>query len=205
MRCRRQMGVIAANTARSAHDSRGLRTWRRNTATSCRSTRISTSFDRELRASSPSQDMTCRKIRYNSRTATQPSSLETAALDQLLDDRVVFTSGSTGACYTKHDDLHLHRSRQQIVTKVSEEDLTVLVDGRTGVTWFLGTLEGTSPVGPSRPTALHPHLDPRRQTRLAHRRRPRQPRIASVVSLRFLGSWVDSVDAESDACAAGVV
>jgi hypothetical protein len=74
MRFRRQMGdsnrVSAANTARSAHDSRGLRTWRRNTATSCRSTRISTSFDRELRASSPSQDMTCRKIRYNSRTAT---------------------------------------------------------------------------------------------------------------------------------------
>jgi hypothetical protein len=27
----------------------------------------------------------------------------------------------------------------------------------------------------------------------------------SVVSLRFLGSWVDFVDAESDACAAGVV
>jgi ketosteroid isomerase-like protein len=29
------------------------------------------------------------------------------------------------------------------MTKVSEEELTVLVDGRTGVTWFLGTLEGT--------------------------------------------------------------
>jgi len=26
---------------------------------------------------------------------------------------------------------------------VSEEDLTVLVEGRTGVTWFLGTVEGT--------------------------------------------------------------
>jgi hypothetical protein len=36
---------------------------------------------------------------------------DTAALDQLLDDRVLFTSGSTGACYTKHDDLHLHRTR----------------------------------------------------------------------------------------------
>jgi hypothetical protein len=31
------------------------------------------------------------------------------------------------------------------------------------------------------------------------------PWQASVVSLRFLGSWVDSVDAEFDACAAGVV
>jgi ketosteroid isomerase-like protein len=68
---------------------------------------------------------------------------DTAALDQLLDDRVLFTSGSTGACYTKHDDLHLHRTHQQILTKVSEEDLTVLVEGRTGVTWFLGAVEGT--------------------------------------------------------------
>ena len=27
--------------------------------------------------------------------------------------------------------------------KVIEGDLTVLVEGRTGVTWFLGALEGT--------------------------------------------------------------
>jgi len=37
----------------------------------------------------------------------------------------------------------VHRSRQQVLTKVMEEDLTVLVEGRTGVTWFLGALEGT--------------------------------------------------------------
>jgi len=65
------------------------------------------------------------------------------ALDQLLDDRLLFTFGPDGKCYTKQDDLQLHRSRQQILTKVSEEDLTVLVEGRTGVTWFLGALEGT--------------------------------------------------------------
>jgi uncharacterized protein DUF4440 len=53
-----------------------------------------------------------------------------AALDQLLDDRVIFTFGPGGKCYTKHDDL-------QVLTKVTEEDLTVLVEGRTGVTWFL--------------------------------------------------------------------
>jgi hypothetical protein len=29
------------------------------------------------------------------------------------------------------------------MTKVSEEALDVLVDGSTGVTWFLGTLEGS--------------------------------------------------------------
>jgi ketosteroid isomerase-like protein len=66
-----------------------------------------------------------------------------AALDQLLDDRLIFTSGPDGTCYTKQDDLQLHRSRQQVLTKVVEEDLTVLVEGRTGVTWFLGALEGT--------------------------------------------------------------
>jgi hypothetical protein len=41
----------------------GGRTWRRNTATSCRSTRISAFFDRELRARSPNQAITCRKTR----------------------------------------------------------------------------------------------------------------------------------------------
>jgi ketosteroid isomerase-like protein len=66
-----------------------------------------------------------------------------AVLDQLLDDRLIFTFGPDGKCYTKQDDLQLHRSRQQILTKVIEEDLTVLVEGRTGVTWFLGALEGT--------------------------------------------------------------
>ena len=55
--------VNAANTARSTQDSRGLLTWRRNTATSWRSTRISAFFDRELQASSPSQATSCRKIR----------------------------------------------------------------------------------------------------------------------------------------------
>ena len=68
---------------------------------------------------------------------------DTAALEQLLDDRLIFTFGPDGKCYTKQDDLQLHRSRQQVLTKVIEEDLTVLVEGRTGVTWFLGTLEGT--------------------------------------------------------------
>ena len=55
--------VSAANTARSAHDRRGRWTWRRNTVTSCRRTKISAFFDRELRAKSPNQAMTCRKMR----------------------------------------------------------------------------------------------------------------------------------------------
>jgi hypothetical protein len=68
---------------------------------------------------------------------------DVAALDMLLDDRLIYTGGLDGGCYTKQDDLEVHRSRQLVMTKVIEEDLQVLVDGRTGVTWFLGTLEGT--------------------------------------------------------------
>jgi hypothetical protein len=63
------------------------------------------------------------------------------ALDRLLDDRLIFTFGAN--VQTKADDLELHRTRVQVVTRVAEEELTVLTDGRTGVTWFLGTVEGT--------------------------------------------------------------
>ncbi|WP_250214690.1 nuclear transport factor 2 family protein [Acrocarpospora catenulata] len=64
-------------------------------------------------------------------------------LDRLLDDRLVFTLGVDGNLYSKADDLHNHRTRAQILTKVEEEELDVLVDGRVGITWFLGSLAGT--------------------------------------------------------------
>lgn len=67
---------------------------------------------------------------------------DVAALDRLIDDRLVFT-GPDGGLYSKQDDLHVHRSGRQSMTRVDEEDLAVLVVGDTGVTWFLGTLEGT--------------------------------------------------------------
>jgi hypothetical protein len=67
---------------------------------------------------------------------------DVAALDRLIDDRLVFT-GPDGRLYSKRDDLQVHRSGRQSMTRVDEEDLTVLVVGDTGVTWFLGTLEGT--------------------------------------------------------------
>jgi hypothetical protein len=60
----------AANTTRSAQDRRALLTWRHNTTTSWRSTRISAFFDRGLQASSPSQATNCRKIRQSSHTTT---------------------------------------------------------------------------------------------------------------------------------------
>ncbi|GAB3151072.1 nuclear transport factor 2 family protein [Microbispora hainanensis] len=66
-------------------------------------------------------------------------------LDRLLDERLVFTGPPDGRLHTeaKQLDLHNHRSRTQVMTKVAEEDLTVVVSGTTGVTCFLGTLEGT--------------------------------------------------------------
>lgn len=67
---------------------------------------------------------------------------DVAALDRLIDDQLIFT-GPDGALYSKQDDLHQHRSGRQAMSRVDEEDLTVLVVGDTGITWFLGTLEGT--------------------------------------------------------------
>lgn len=66
-------------------------------------------------------------------------------LDRLLDERLVFTGPPDGACHpqAKQIDLDNHRSRKQVMTKLVEEDLIVVVAGTTGVTCFLGALEGT--------------------------------------------------------------
>ena len=63
------------------------------------------------------------------------------ALAELLDDDLLFT-GPDGKLYSKEDDLGAHRSGYQVVHKVEEWELRVLVRGSTGVTWFLGVLEG---------------------------------------------------------------
>lgn len=63
------------------------------------------------------------------------------ALDVLVDPRLLFT-GPDGRLYTKQDDLDLQRSGRQRLTRVDEEDLQSVVEGDTGVTWFLGTLAG---------------------------------------------------------------
>jgi ketosteroid isomerase-like protein len=64
------------------------------------------------------------------------------ALDSLIEDTALFT-GPDGSVLSKQDDLQAHASGFQVMSRVDEEDLRVLVTGRTGVTWFLGTLEGT--------------------------------------------------------------
>ncbi|MCM0677829.1 nuclear transport factor 2 family protein [Micromonospora phytophila] len=66
---------------------------------------------------------------------------DVAALDQLLDDRLV-AIGPDGARHTKQDDLTAHRSRTSIIDNLVEEELELIVAGATGVTFFLGRVTG---------------------------------------------------------------
>lgn len=66
---------------------------------------------------------------------------DVAELDRLIDDRLLFT-GPGGKLYSKADDLRMHGTGEQQMTRVEEEELSVLVVGDTGITCFLGTLEG---------------------------------------------------------------
>ena len=72
---------------------------------------------------------------------------DVAALDRLLDDRLV-AIGPDGARYTKSDDLAGYRSGSSVITTLVEEDVEVLVAGTTGVTFFTGTIAGTFGGGP---------------------------------------------------------
>ena len=63
-------------------------------------------------------------------------------MSALLDERLLFT-GPDGHLYTKQDDLEIHRTGRQVMSAVDEQDLRVVVAGRTGVTCFYGRVEGT--------------------------------------------------------------
>jgi ketosteroid isomerase-like protein len=63
------------------------------------------------------------------------------ALTELIDDRAIFT-GPDGNLYSKQDDLRVHGTGHQVMSRVDEEELRVLATAQIGVTWFLGTLEG---------------------------------------------------------------
>ena len=67
---------------------------------------------------------------------------DVAALDRLLDDRLV-AIGPDGARFTKGDDLAGHRLGSSVVSELAEEDVEVLVVGTTGVTFFTGMVAGT--------------------------------------------------------------
>jgi len=64
-------------------------------------------------------------------------------LEQLLDDRVVYT-GPDGRSLTKAEDLEGHRTRSLIVEAFDQEDLQVTVVGTTGITHVLATLQGVA-------------------------------------------------------------
>jgi ketosteroid isomerase-like protein len=70
-------------------------------------------------------------------------SADVAELDRLLDDRLIFTGPPDGGHSTKSDDLRAHGSGDLVMTRVDEEDLQLVVDGRTGVTWALVSVEGS--------------------------------------------------------------
>jgi hypothetical protein len=63
------------------------------------------------------------------------------ALDQLLDDRLIFT-GPDGRLYSKHDDLELQLLRATAVDRGDRGGTDRRLVGDTGVTWFRGRLAG---------------------------------------------------------------
>jgi len=67
---------------------------------------------------------------------------DVAALDRLLDDRLV-AIGPDGARHTKNQDLSAYRSGSSVITDLVEEDVEVLVAGETGVTFVTCTVAGT--------------------------------------------------------------
>ncbi|WP_216896614.1 nuclear transport factor 2 family protein [Nocardia alni] len=74
------------------------------------------------------------------RLQTAQLNSDVESLSELLDEELIFT-GPDGNIYTKADDLGAHGSGQQVMTRVEEEDLKVIVRGNAGVTWFLGKIE----------------------------------------------------------------
>ncbi|NBE83914.1 nuclear transport factor 2 family protein [Micromonospora rubida] len=67
---------------------------------------------------------------------------DVAALNGLLDERLI-AFGPDGNRFTKQDDLIAHRDRTSVIDELVEEELDLIVEGTTGVTFFLGRVTGT--------------------------------------------------------------
>ncbi|MFF3869554.1 nuclear transport factor 2 family protein [Micromonospora sp. NPDC001898] len=67
---------------------------------------------------------------------------DVAAFDGLLDERLI-AFGPDGNRFTKQDDLNAHRDRTSVIDELVEEELDLIVEGTTGVTFFLGRVTGT--------------------------------------------------------------
>ena len=68
---------------------------------------------------------------------------DVGALDRLIDDRVIAT-GPDGRQFTKAEDLDTHRSGTLVIQDLTEEELSVVVAGDTGVTVVLLALTGVN-------------------------------------------------------------
>jgi ketosteroid isomerase-like protein len=90
----------------------------------------------------PNDDHTDSLLEAERRLQAAQLASDVGALAELIADEARFT-GPDGKLYSKQDDLRVHETGQQVLTRVEEEDLQVLALAHTGVTWFLGTLEGT--------------------------------------------------------------
>jgi ketosteroid isomerase-like protein len=73
------------------------------------------------------------------RTAMETSNV--AELDALIDDRLMFV-GPDGLVYDKEDDLGLHRSGEQQLTRVELRNLAIEVHGATAITIVESELAG---------------------------------------------------------------
>jgi ketosteroid isomerase-like protein len=68
---------------------------------------------------------------------------DVGALDRLIDDRVIATAPD-GRQFTKAQDLEAHRSGTLVIQDLTEEELSVVVAGDTGVTVVLLALTGVN-------------------------------------------------------------
>ncbi|RKF23754.1 nuclear transport factor 2 family protein [Micromonospora globbae] len=66
---------------------------------------------------------------------------DVAALDDLLDDHLIAV-GPDGGRYAKQDDLAAHRDRTSVIDELVEEQLELLVEGGTGVTFLVARVAG---------------------------------------------------------------
>ena len=64
-----------------------------------------------------------------------------AELDALIDDRLMFV-GPDGSVYSKSDDLELHRSGAQQMSRAEFADIRIELHGGTAVTTVLANLAG---------------------------------------------------------------
>lgn len=67
---------------------------------------------------------------------------DVAALDALIDDQLIFV-GPNGAASSKADDLSVHRSGAQRLTRLELDELHVELHGRTAVTSVRAHIAGS--------------------------------------------------------------